>query len=84
MGNRTVAVPDGVQRRRGKNVPLWGLVLLIAYASVLALAAAFAVVSRTLMRPPVEPLYGDPADIAGPLEPGGVDADSMIEDELAA
>lgn len=29
--------------------------MLIAYGSVLALAAVFAIVSRTLMRPAVEP-----------------------------
>jgi hypothetical protein len=42
--------------------------LLIGYASVLALAAVLAVLSRTLMRPAVEPLHDELANTV-PLLP---------------
>lgn len=45
-----------MRRRRGE----YGLVVLvIGYASVLAVAAVLAVLSRALMRPAAEPLHGD-------------------------
>ena len=55
----------------------WVWALCIGYASVLAVAAILAVLSRTLMRPAAEPLHGDLANTAAPLLPEVASADSI-------
>lgn len=62
----------------------WIWTLLIGYASVLAVAAVFAVLSRTLMRPAVEGLHGDLVSNAAPLLPDVASADPMIGGQVAA
>ena len=62
----------------------WLWALLIGYASVLAVAAVLAVLSRTLMRPAAEPLHGDLANTAEPLLPDVASADSKIGGQVAA
>jgi hypothetical protein len=63
-------------------MPVWGWVLLVACLSVFLFLALFAVTHRAHKLPEVEPLHGDPENIAAPLPLDVTDA--LTERELEA